>query len=340
MTPQRLVRIPFHGIDWEDDEFAIPGHVPDEDLLRSLAAVGLLHPPVLWEKTPGRFVIVDGFRRLSWLRVHTSEAHALVYPPSFDPKRLLALRLEAKVCSRPLNLAEKAQIMARLAERIPEDDFRLRICRAMGVPPTEESLQQWRSVAAWPPSHLAGLAQGVIAEKAALRLAPLSEKDREAFLELLLVLRCTASLQVEILDRCIDIAQRDGIPLHALVENSEMQAILKDEKRNRREKTAAVRDLVCRWRFPRVTAKMIRVERSIAALHLPSTVSLVPPPFLEGDVWELRVRFRTPSELILCLNDMEALCETDRFHALFEEADRILPMDMTAQRLPPPGASA
>ncbi len=322
MVPRTLKAVPLTAVDWDDARFAVPGYVPDEALHQSLEAVGILHPPTLWEKKPDRFIIVDGFKRLSWLRSRSTHVQALVFPEEVDEGRLLRIRLESKIFSRALNRAEKAHILARYAALTSEEDLRRRICPALGISCQSETLALWRSIAAWPARHLGALAQDLIGERTALSLAALSEKDREAFLDALAVLRCSASLQLEILERCLDIARRDGIMLHALVEAPEMQAILEDDTRNRREKTAAVRDLVHRWRFPRLHARMANLEEAIAALKMPSALSLLPPPYWEGDVWELRVRFRTPSELTASLAEAEQICGTSRFQAVFEEFEK------------------
>jgi ParB family chromosome partitioning protein len=319
MARPQLKAVPLASIDWNDEGFAIPGYGPDEPLVQSLKAVGILHPPLLWEKKPNRFVIVDGFKRLSWLRPRSSHVDALVFPEETEAARLLVMRLEIKMLSRSLNLAEKVQILARYAALTSKEDLRQRICPALGISWQTESLSLWQSMATWPARHLSALARDLIAEKTALSLAPLPEKDRESFLELVSALRCSASLQMEILERCQDIARRDGIRLHALVESPEMQAILEDKKGNRREKTAAVRELVHRWRFPRLHERMKRLERAMAEVNMPSALSLVPPPHWEGDMWELRMRFRTPSDLAVSLTEATHLCAKPSFQDVFEE---------------------
>lgn len=340
MAPRSLKVVPLAAVDWNDDRFAVPGYVADEALLQSLETVGILHPPMVWEKKPGCFTIVDGFKRLSWLRSRSSHVEALVFPEDEDEGRLLRLRLESKMFSRGLNRAEKAHILTRYAALTSEEDLQRRICPALGISSQGESLALWRSIAAWPARHLGALARDFIGEKTALSLASLPEKDREAFLDLLTVLRCSTSLQLEILERCLDIARRDGVMLHALVEAPEMQAILKDESRNRREKTAAVRDLVHRWRFPRLHARMANLEQAIAALKMPSALSLLPPPSWEGDVWELRVRFRTPAELTASLAEAEQLCGTSQFQGVFEEFENTLCATANPPGPVPPCAAA
>ncbi len=340
MAPPLLKEVSLAAVDWDDEGFAIPAYVPDEALLKSLEAVGILHPPVMWEKKAGLFAVVDGFKRLSWLRSRSSSVQALLFPEETDPRALLRIRLETKIFSRQLNLAEKAHILARYTALTSEEDLRRRICPALRIASPTESLSLWQSIAAWPARHLSLLARDLIAEKTALALAPLPEKDREAFLNLLGALRCSASLQMELLERCLDIARRDGITVRALLGASEMQTILRDENLNRREKTAAVRDIVYRWRFPTIHTKMAKLEGAVEALKMPSALSLLPPPFLEGNVWELRVRFRTPSELAASLTKAEQICTATQFQAIFDECAKGVPSKTTATASVPPHAAA
>lgn len=143
-------------------------------------------------------------------------------------------------------------------------------------------------------------------------------------------LRCSASLQVEILERCDDIARRDGVRLQQLLETPEIQAIVKDGERNRREKTAAVRELLFRWRYPRRVKKMTDTQRAIAQVPLPAAATLVPPPDLEGDVWELKLRFRTPEELAASVQALASLVKTPAFNVLFHHVDQLPALNESA----------
>ncbi len=321
MKSKHLVSISLSQIDWEDHTFAIPCYVPDDTLERSLETCGILTPPVLWEKAPHGFVILDGFKRLLWLRHRCDHVKALVYPTDAENTKLLAFRLETKMFSRPLNLAEKVHIVAKYATLTTQKDLQRRICPTLGISAATDTLPRWCSIAAWPSTHLAALAQEIIAEKTALLLTFVSLEDREAFLDLMQALRCSASLQVEILERCKDIARRDGVTWQTLLSASEIQNILKDTERNRREKTAAVRELLYQWRFPRLWKKMTGIEHAIAQMSLPSNMSLAPPAHLEGDVWELKVRFRHPEALAASAQEAASLAQSQGFQNLFHLAD-------------------
>lgn len=339
MEPATLTSVSLSQIDWHEDAFAIPGYVPDEALERSLETAGILTPPTLWEKTPQRFVIVDGFKRLFWLKDRSERAQAVIYPEGSSENELLKFRLEIKMFSRPLNLAEKAQVLAKYALLTSKEELHRRIGPALGLSGALDTLALWCSIAAWPSRHLSLLAHDVIAEKTALLLAPFPEADRDAFLRLMQVLRCSASLQVEILDRCNDIARRDGVSLQRLLETPEIQAILNDGDRNRREKTAAVRDLLFRWRFPRLVKKMTDMQSAIDQIPLPATASLTPPPHLEGDVWELKLRFRTPEELAASIETSAALVKTPAFYALFRLLDHSTAYNESAPAPPSPDSA-
>lgn len=334
MEPVRLTTISLSQVDWGEETFAIPGYVSDEGLERSLEMVGLLMPPTLWEKTSERFVIIDGFKRLFRLKDRCDRLQAVIYPSGYGESRLLRFRLETKIFSRPLNLAEKVHILAKYASLASSEELQRRICPALGLSGAPDTLSLWCAIAAWPARHLSFLAHDVIAEKTALLLAPFSETDREAFFQLMQALRCSASLQMEILERCDDITRRDGVGLQQLLETPEIQAIVKDGDRNRREKTAAVRELLYRWRFPRLVQKMTNTQRAIAQLPLPQAVSLSPPPQLEGDVWELKLRFRTPKELAASIHALAALVKTSAFDLLFHLVDHSATLDKDAPTSP------
>ncbi|SMC22399.1 chromosome partitioning protein, ParB family [Desulfacinum hydrothermale DSM 13146] len=287
-----LKRVPLEDVDLEDATFSLPGFRDDAALFQSLKAAGLIQPLVAWERSPGRFTLVDGFRRMEGLRqAGIATAPFLVHPAETPQERILKRRLEDKIFSGPLNLAEKVQIAARYAPLASEEELRRRILPALGLSSKEGAVWRWIQVGGWPPHHLELLGREVVSEKAAFLLASWKERERHAALQLLDALRCSASIQVEILERIQEVAVRDQCPLQEVFQREELAAVASSHKLNRREKTAHVRDLVARWRYPRLYRKTQTIREKIEAARLPRTVALSPPPHLEGDRWELRLTF-------------------------------------------------
>jgi ParB family chromosome partitioning protein len=307
-------------VDFQDTAFALPGFKDDAALFQSLNTVGLIHPLVVWERVSGRFVLVDGFRRMEWLRRSgVEETRFLVYPSQTPEARILKGRLEDKIFRGNLNLAEKVQIAARYAPLASRQELRRRIFPALGLSWKDDAVSRWTQVGRWLAHHRELLAREVVSEKAAYLLAAWSDRDRDAALALLDALRCSASIQMEILERIREVAVRDGCPLHELLRREELTAVAGSPQLNRREKTARVRDLVARWRYPRLYQKTRALRERIEEARLPETAVLAPPPHLEGDRWELRLSFTDPEDLETQLAWAKDFCRSPRMRAVWDE---------------------
>ena len=309
-------------LELEDDRFAIHRFSAADPLWSSLDQVGMLQAPFIWGGEDRRYMVVDGFKRLRWARASgREEILCRIFPADTDYGQLWRLRVEGKLFGPPLNTAEKAQLIAKAAEAMPLPYLTERLLPALGLPPRGDVLDSWRRLAQAGDELLRAVAADEVCERVALRLLPWSEAERTAMLTLLKELRCSASIQVEILERICEIAlQRDHQPLTVLTE-PELRAILQDRQANRRQKTLVVREVLNRWRFPRLRAREERFARSVQALQLPRGVRLQPPPAFEGEDWRLEITFASPEELLHLLARMQPCLRSQSLAAVLEGDD-------------------
>jgi ParB family chromosome partitioning protein len=114
---------------------------------------------------------------------------------------------------------------------------------------------------------------------------------------LLRQLRCSASIQTELIERISEIAAARGETRLQILREPAIDTILEDSQLNHREKTQTLRDLLTRWRFPRLHAREERFKKDLSALGLPKEVRLLPPHSFEGDVFRLQIDFSSRDEL-------------------------------------------
>ena len=307
-------------MDWEDQSFALAWASEDarRNLFASLDRAGVLSPPVLWAKEPSRFVIVDGFKRLEWLKARrTGEVECLTHPEKTSRRELLLARIETRLCESSFNAAEKAIILYKLSEVVPEEVISRAYLPALSISGKPHAIDRWRRLAVSGTSLLAALASGTIYERAALDLADWGEPCAEAAaLTLLLELRCSASIQVEILDRIYEIAARDGCCRAEVLERSEIAGVLDAPDLHHRQKTQVIRDLLDGWRFPRLKAREAEFRFNLQKVPLPKNATLSPPPGFEGNRWQLEIGFSGPDELREVLQNMESVSSSTSFHSL------------------------
>jgi hypothetical protein len=282
----------------EDHRFAIKSYLPEDCLQLSLEQHGMLFPPWVWANEHGGCSLVDGFKRIAWAKQKgLKRIQCLVFPPFTQYEQLLVLRVEGKLFGPPLNAAEKARIIATVNRASVEPYFHQRLLPALRIPPRTEVVEKWCRLSTAGENLLHAAASEAIAERAALELVDWGEEERAAALALLLELRCSASIQMEIFERVTEIALGAQENRMAVLCRPQLQDILNHSRENHRQKTQAVRELLTRWRFPRLQAREALLVRDLASLALPSGTQLLHPPAFEGDEWRLQVAFTRPGEL-------------------------------------------
>lgn len=340
-APIRPVRLT--DIDWEDRFFALDGASDDacRKVQASLDRLGMISPPVVWAGGASRFVIVDGFKRFEWLKAQrVEEAECRVHPEEVSRPELLLSRIETRLCGPPVNGAEKAYIVRRLSEVVPDAVIVRTYLPVLSISGKPHALDRWRRLAYSGHSLLGALASGAIHERAALDLADWGEPQAESVvLSLLLELRCSASIQVEILERLHEIAVRDGCSRKEVLGRPAIASVMNHPDLHHRQKTQAIRNLLEGWRFPRLKAAELEIRRELEEIPLPRSVSLSPPPGFEGNRWRLEIGFSEPEELRKVLQEMESVASSSRFHSLIKrkpggKARRSAEMRLSPRKFP------
>jgi hypothetical protein len=306
-------------VDWNDLRFAIPGYLPEDSLRASCRRHGILHPPWLWERENGFHCIVDGFKRLGWVRESgRDELLCLVFRRGSSLQELWLRRVEGKLQGPPLNGAEKAQLISKSASFLQDCAVVKEIARCLGIPFRESVIRSWVRVADAGPDLLQAVARGDLCEKAALELSAWEAEEQVDFLKILENLHFSASVQIEIIERVQEIARIRESPRRAVLQAPELQTIVHDRQGDHRRKTEALRELLAGWRFPRLQAKKNQFHLQLRKVALPGHTHIVPPPAFEGDSWRLQTQFSSIEELRSRLQQVLGLADGPELSELFD----------------------
>lgn len=304
-------------LDWDDDRFAIPSYRPADELEWSLKRFGLLQLPWIWTPPAGRPIIVDGFKRLHWLReAGETMATGLAFPPTVAESQLWLRRIAEKLSGPPLNVAERAQVVARLAQLDCSAADRGELLRLLQIAPRGQLVEQWQRLACADSALLEAAANEQICDRAALSLVDWESPSRGEALVLLHELRCSASIQLQILEQITEIALGGGQTRSSVLLDVELQEILGHPDWNHRQKTQAVRDFLTRRRFPRLTRREQQFARDLEKASLPAAVKLVPPAAFEGVRWQLQITFSSPAELSPLLEQTRIFADSEHLPKL------------------------
>jgi ParB family chromosome partitioning protein len=293
-TDTTIEPFPLDRIDWEDRRFAIESFLPCTEIEASLSRFGLLTPPWVLKTGYGRGAIVDGFKRMTCLREWgLGPVPCAVFPAETSARELWTRRLEARTFGPPPNVAEKAQIVSFLMGGSLKEELVEHFLAAFSLPRRTEVLDRWKRLANAGTGLLEAAARGSLHERAALELAawPEISEERQVLVSMLEQLRCSASIQVEIIDRFRDISMARSQTVGELLHSYEVGCILDHPQWNHREKTLALREWLDRLRFPRLKARERYFSERISLTPPPADVSIAPPPSFEGAGWKMEIHF-------------------------------------------------
>jgi ParB family chromosome partitioning protein len=304
-------------IDLDDGTFEIKKFKGSTRLHESLARFGILDPPWL-RKKGGRHIVVDGFKRLRRAKENGHKgAVCRIFPEDFEVRELWTRRIERKIFESEINTAEKAQIVSKLVELFQLEGIPPFFLSGLNVANHPQVLQKWVLLSAIGDETFELLASGAIAERTAIEVADWDRKSRDCVLPVLRALRCSASIQVEIVERIREIAIREGKAEADIVEEPRVLQILDSKALNHRQKTQALREVLAELRHPRLSSRLKRFQQQIKAIDLPSGVKIMPPAAFEGNNWKMELSFTGPGELRKVLESTRSVVESDRFEDLF-----------------------
>lgn len=307
-------------IDPDECGFALRAFSSHDRLTASLERHGMVSPVWVWARGSGRYVVVDGFKRLAWAHRRALDyVECIVFAEESDRVSLVSRRIEAKLFGPPLNVAEKAQVIAMAVSVYPRSRVVTELLPMLQVPSRGDVLDTWCRLASAGEDLLVAAASEAVCERVVLELVKWETAEREAMLSLLSALRCSASIQLEIVERIGEIALGQGTARREILQAPEIVNVLNDPLCNHRQKTQVLRALLMRRRFPRLQAREERFARDLDAAALPPSLRVAPPPYFEGDLWQMHIGFSDPEGLQSSLEKAQAFAVSERLRALMAD---------------------
>lgn len=286
-----------------DDHTCIVTYRPElHALQRSVARAGVLTPLHLCQ-VPGQtqLQVVCGSKRLQACQQagHTT-VPALVYSATeLTDEQAFLLAVHDNLGCRMLNAVEKARILRRL-----RDDFSYSaatlievFCPLLDLPPRAETLLAYCTLATLDDALHAAVVDGTLPLDTALWLDQHAPVDRQALLPLFTGLKVGSNRARELATYIDEICHRDACSATALFQRLGVPALLADAQLAGPQQLERVRRVLHAARYPRFSAHEQRFQEGLRRLRLPSQVSLRPPPYFEGQHYQVTFGFRSRQEL-------------------------------------------
>ncbi len=295
--------IPLDQIDLNDQTFLITTSERINALSLSINDLGVMNPPLLIRKeglTPGRlFSVIYGFQRIAaCLKLGWDSLDSRLADGSISGLTCVKLAITDNLSQRPLNLVETSRALNLLALYFRDDTCLAEAASALGLPGNIALIRKLKSICHFAPSIQDGLLDGPLTLPTAIELGNLDEATGCRLAHLFSVLRLSLSKQREILTLTREIACREDIALADLINGNELKQILNDTNLDRSQKTGTLRSYLKQRRFPSLTLAETAFNANWRKINPGNGLELIPPPHFEGDVFTLRIQFKTVPELL------------------------------------------
>ncbi|SFM74249.1 hypothetical protein [Thermodesulforhabdus norvegica] len=268
-----------------------------EAVIDFIERTGVLLCP-LWVRRQGtQYLLVDGYCRILWAERRNGRVPCIVFPESIPERELLSWKVFELLSRRDPDIIEKARIVKALSYFYPPDEIKERFFPLLKIPRKPRMFKTMLLIAGLDQDEVAEVVAGRVSEKVLFRIVWWDERSRRACVELLSILKCSVSLQRELVELIDDIARLDNTSRAEVIEQEEVRRVIHDSGLTPRNKTEFLRSFLRRRLYPALDRRERSFRKILKELSLPPDITLKPPEFFEGDEWNLNVSFADVEEL-------------------------------------------
>jgi ParB family chromosome partitioning protein len=299
----------------ENGAFHITTRTGIEDLVDSIAKIGLLHPPVIIPNLSG-YKIVCGCRRIAACRhLGWSRITARVLEKTADRLQMVQLAIADNAWQRSLNLVEASRALNLLTDVCPDQRQFRKTAVALGLPVNPSVVAKVKIIGQLPQRIQESILAGMIGLSMALALGELDQPAAEALLGLFDRLKVGLNRQRELLLLLREIARREDCSIQQLIAEKSLQKILLDAQIDRAVKRQKIRFYLQQRRYPSISKAAAHYEKRVKELKLGDNINLIPPSSFEDKAFTMTLRFNNRENL----SDLKKKIEEIIMHPAFAE---------------------
>jgi ParB family chromosome partitioning protein len=287
------------SISLEDMTFVVTTGRNITTLQNAIVKCGLLNPPCLVLCPGGEYYqIVCGYRRISVLKnLSWQETPARIITDPTTAREIFLISLLDNLSHRQLNPIEQAKAVVKLLQYYQIDTVLNVYLPMLGLPPTRKKIDHLHSLIGLEEAIQEAVITGKLTVATAVKLSGFEPGDRWSLFQVMTGLNLSSSKQAEIVENCWDTAKRDEISIKAVLNDSVLKRILKQDKLTVSQKGDRVRSWLKKRRFPRLSQRAEKFSRLSKKLQLPQGVALSPPPAFEGGLFRIQFEFESMENL-------------------------------------------
>ncbi len=289
-------------IDLEDKTFIVTYRPDMRTLDHSVARMGVLTPLHLRRRPESdRLQVVCGSKRL---QASQNAGHLRVPALIYDTVELadaqaFRLAMYDNLGCRPLNVVEKGRILKQLRDDFCCDVTVLvqDVCPLLDLPPRPDTLTTYCTLVTLDEPLQAATVEATLSLETALWVGQHPPEDRQVLLALFTGLSLGRNRAREFATTIEDLCRRDACRPAQLLQDLEVLEILHAAQLNGPQKVERVRHVLRQARYPSFSVHEQHFHQTLRQLGLPSQVHLRPPPYFEGQQYQISFDFHSRQEL-------------------------------------------
>ena len=304
---EKNVKLP--EVDTSDHSFRITTQETVDDLMDSIAHVGLLNLPLLLEKK-SRYIILCGFRRIeACRRLDQLDVKARILDSDTTKLECARYAITDNAFQRPLNLIEKSRTIRMLSNFFSDHRRLSQEMSILGVPCHESIIKKIKDICSFSKPLQNSILSGSISLAMALEIHKMSKDVKDGFVKLFNVLKLSINKQREIVTLIKEIALREDILMVEILEGPHLKRIFNDEDLDKNQKTRKIRSYLKQRRFPAITSAELAFEEHRQNLKLGTGIKLIPPDNFESPTYFFKFLFKDLNELKDLKKNFDSLIE-------------------------------
>ncbi|MFH1216074.1 MAG: ParB N-terminal domain-containing protein [Pseudomonadota bacterium] len=275
-----ISRINLRHIDFSDDTYSLlPPYCAEEiplPLVASIKRCGILHAPIVKEKSASSFAIVAGRKRLRTALEHCAAVtcDCIKLTEKTTETEALGICLEEALLGNPLSPIQRATFFLKALQWMDEKDLAARYLPIMNLSPSVYLVQRDLKLLELEEPLVVAVHEEILEEKVAFELTKLSFSDRMALFEMINTLRLSVGNQKKMVITCRELAARKNTTISELLRSTQASAIINHPEANVPQKTANLMKWLSTERFPRFSEAEKKFHQFVAGLSLPPEARL------------------------------------------------------------------
>lgn len=266
----------------------------NNDIARSIQIVGIITPPIVIEKSEGKYETICGHQRIRCIKsLNIKSCYCQVLHKQCPAETILNIILEDQFAKGPLTTIEQACFIKICKQLLPDKNRQNSFFQSLLTDRITKGIHYLAPLAELEQSIQSAIHHGLMSEKIITDILHFSPTDQKILLSFFQSLNLGGNNQKKLIIQIRDILGRNKIALKAFIERSDIQEIVLNDQLDRSEKATILLEYIRRLHQPLLSSARDSFEQQIKALKLPDNITIIPAGSFEKDDVMLSVRFHS-----------------------------------------------